>query len=60
LTFNPNELKILQTLFAKPAPVKGFERVGEGGIPLSPDFPKLFPEWNCFTTLNLTLLPDFF
>lgn len=33
LTSNPLRLKILQAIFAKPAPVKAFQRVGGGGYP---------------------------
>lgn len=41
LTSNSYRLKILQTIFADPAPVKAFRGVGEGGIPqFSPTFPK--------------------
>ena len=36
LTSNPLGLKILQTVFAEPAPVKAFRRCGEGGTPPSP------------------------
>ena len=36
LPSNSYALKILQTLFAKPAPVKAFRGVGEGGYPLKP------------------------
>lgn len=41
LTSNPLRLKILQAIFAKAAPVKAFQRVGGGGVPLEgADFPK--------------------
>jgi hypothetical protein len=41
LTLNPFTLKILQTLFAKPAPVKFLPWVGgEGGTPCKSEFPK--------------------
>jgi hypothetical protein len=41
LTSKPLRLKILQSIFAKPAPVKAFQRRGEGGTPLPPEvFPK--------------------
>ena len=33
LTSNPYALKILQTIFAAPAPVKAFRGWGEGGPP---------------------------
>jgi len=57
LTSNPYGLKILQTVFADPAPVKAFQGVGGGGVPpLSPIFPKReasksylhSPHLNCF------------
>ena len=41
LTSNPYALNILQTLFAKPAPVKAFGGTRGGGYPLEPlTFPK--------------------
>ena len=41
LTSNPLGLKILQTMFANPAPVAAFKGVGGGGYPLKPAvFPK--------------------
>src|ERR1019366_10571815 len=40
LTSKPLRLKILQSIFANPAPVKPFRRVGKGGYPTrSPGFP---------------------
>jgi hypothetical protein len=42
LTSNPYALKILQTLFAKPAPVKAFQRDTGRGVPTSiPKIPKM-------------------
>jgi hypothetical protein len=35
LTSNPYALKILQTIFAAPAPVKAFRGMGGGGVPLN-------------------------
>ena len=40
LTSNPWRLKILQTIFANPAPSKTFRGGGGGGIPDRPDFPE--------------------
>jgi len=41
LTFNPLVLKILQIVFADPAPVKAFRwGRGEGDTPCSHEFPK--------------------
>jgi hypothetical protein len=41
LTSNPLGPKILQGIFAEPAPVKAFKRVGGGGVPTKPpDFPE--------------------
>ncbi len=41
LTSNPYAFKILQTIFAEPAPVKAFEGVGGRGYSQTgPDFPK--------------------
>jgi hypothetical protein len=34
LTSKSNALKVLQAIFAKPAPVKVFREVGTGGVPL--------------------------
>jgi hypothetical protein len=33
MTSKPLALNILQTTFANPAPVKGFQGVGGGGVP---------------------------
>jgi hypothetical protein len=38
LTSKPLGLKILQSIFAEPAPVKAFRGWGEGGYPLNPRF----------------------
>jgi hypothetical protein len=38
LTSNPQALKILQAIFANPAPVKAFRRVGGGGTPRNQNF----------------------
>ena len=40
LTSNSYALKILQTIFATPAPVKAFRGVGGGGYP---PIPRIFP-----------------
>jgi hypothetical protein len=41
LTSNHFVIKILQPLFAKPAPSKAFQREGGGGTPLNHDFSKM-------------------
>jgi hypothetical protein len=57
LTSNSYGLKILQTLFAKPAPVKPFQGVGGRGVSLTtPDFPK----WNTPESPSRELLSHFF
>ena len=66
LTSNPYGLKILQTLFAKPAPVKPFQGVRGRGVPLTtPNFPKwTSPEHPlescCPTFFSLTYPQDIF
>jgi hypothetical protein len=67
LTSNSLGLKILQTLFAEPAPVKAFERLGGGGYPSTEENSqngtllfKRFPvlksifSWQISTRLNLS------
>jgi hypothetical protein len=41
LTFKPYGLKILQTLFAKPAPIKAFQMGRGRGTHLGPHIPKM-------------------
>ena len=41
LTPNSHALKILQTTFAKPASVKAFRGMGEGGYPKTERIPKM-------------------
>jgi hypothetical protein len=57
LTSNPYALKILQTLFAKPAPVKAFQRDRGRGVPTS--IPK-FPKWSRARTHNSTQSENIF
>jgi hypothetical protein len=58
LTSNSYGLKILQTLFAKPAPVKPFQGVGGRGVSLTTS---RFPKWNTpEITLSRAVVPLFF
>jgi hypothetical protein len=57
LTSNSYGLKILQTLFVKPAPVKPFQGVGGRGVSLTCS---RFPKWNRRKNRFGSLLTCFF
>ena len=57
LTSNPLGLKILQSIFAEPAPVKTFREGGGRGVPLAFN---VFPKRNCCRTSDRTPQANYF
>jgi hypothetical protein len=61
LTCNPLRLKILRTIFVKPAPVAAFQKgVGGGGVPITTKATQAFPKRNCLASLRSSFAANFF